>query len=124
MKKYEKIYYILLDNKDRKIQISKNVYNFKKEIINDVSQSLPNSYLISSQNFKNQINNLEGIDIIYPNVGENLDFMAIISKENQLKTNYLYREIDLFCWQYCQKGFFNFKKNIPFILNEIRNKYL
>ena len=124
MKKYEKIYYILLDNEDRTIQISKNVYNFKKEIMNDVSQSLPNSYLISSQNFKNQINKLEGIDIIYPNVGENLDFMAKISKENQLKTNYLYREIDLFCWQYCQKGFFNFKKNIPFILNEIRNKHL
>ena len=124
MKKYEKIYYILLDNEDRTIQISKNVYNFKKEIMNDVSQSLPNSYLISSQNFKNQINKLEGIDIIYPNVGENLDFIAKISKENHLKTNYLYREIDLFCWQYCQKGFFNFKKNIPFILNEIRNKHL
>jgi len=124
MKKYEKIYYILLDNEDRTIQISKNVYNFKKEIMYDVSQSLPNSYLISSQNFKNQINKLEGIDIIYPNVGENLDFIAKISKENHLKTNYLYREIDLFCWQYCQKGFFNFKKNIPFILNEIRNKHL
>ena len=124
MKKYEKIYYILLDNEDRTIQISKNVYNFKKEIMNDVSQSLPNSYLISSQNFKNQINKLEGIDIIYPNVGENLDFIAKISEENHLKTNYLYREIDLFCWQYCQKGFFNFKKNIPFILNEIRNKHL
>ena len=88
MKKYEKIYYILLDNEDRTIQISKNVYNFKKEIMNDVSQSLPNSYLISSQNFKNQINKLEGIDIIYPNVGENLDFIAKLSKENRLKTNY------------------------------------
>ena len=91
--------------------------------MNDVSQSLPNSYLISSQNFKNQINKLEGIDIIYPNVGENLDFIAKISEENHLKTNYLYREIDLFVGS-TAKRFFNFKKNIPFILNEIRNKYL
>ena len=124
MKTYEKIFYILLDNEDRAIQISKNIFNFKKEIIDDVSQSLPNSCLISSQNFKKQINKLEGVDIIYPNVGENLDFVAKLSKENHLKTNYLYREIDLFCWQYCQKGFFNFKKNIPFILNNISTKRL
>ena len=83
-----------------------------------------NPLLLLLKKIENQINKLEGIDIIYPNVGENLDFIAKISKENHLKTNYLYREIDLFCWQYCQKGFFNFKKNIPFILNEIRNKHL
>ena len=52
MKKYNKIFYILLDNEDRIIKKSKNIFNFKKEIMSDVSQSLPNSCLISSQNFK------------------------------------------------------------------------
>ena len=124
LKDYNKIFVIFLDEKDRKIQISKNVFDFKKEIMSDINKYLPNSQLLSSKNFKQEIIKLKGIDIIYPNIGENLDFISQLSKETNLKTNFLYRKIDLFSWKYCLKGFFNFKKNIPTILDEIQSDYL
>ena len=31
----------------------------------------------------------------------------------------IYRKEDLFCWKYAKKGFFNFKKNIPLIIEKI-----
>ena len=124
LKDYNKIFFIFLDKEDRKIQISKNVFDFKKKIMSDIIKYLPNSQLLSSKNFKQEINKLKGIDIIYPNIGENLDFISQLSKETNLKTNFLYREIDLYSWKYCLKGFFNFKKNIPNILDEIQSNYL
>ena len=124
LKDYNKIFFIFLDKEDRKIQISKNVFDFKKKIMSDIIKYLPNSQLLSSKNFKQEIIKLDGIDIIYPNIGENLDFISQLSKETNLKTNFLYREIDLYSWKYCLKGFFNFKKNIPNILDEIQSNYL
>ena len=53
---------------------------------------------------------------LYPSVGENLDFI----NSNELKNmQFLYRKIDQFSWQYCNKGFFNFKNYIPKIIQNI-----
>ena len=49
---------------------------------------------------------------LYPTVGENLDFI----NTNNLKIEFLYRKLDQFSWQYCNKGFFNFKNYIPKII--------
>ncbi len=55
----------------------------------------------------------EEVYAIYPTVGENLDFI----QNNQLKNiKFLYRKLDQFSWQYCNKGFFNFKNYIPKII--------
>ena len=35
---------------------------------------------------------------------------------NNLKIKFLYRKLDQFSWQYCNKGFFNFKNYIPKII--------
>ena len=51
---------------------------------------------------------------LYPTVGENLDFI----NTNNLKIEFLYRKLDQFSWQYCNKGFFNFKNYIPKIVQE------
>ena len=48
----------------------------------------------------------------------------LISRNNFLQTElnqlnniqFLYREIDQFSWQFCNKGFFNFKNHIPKIV--------
>ena len=50
--------------------------------------------------------------ILYPSVGENLDF--VLSNLNNYK--FIYRELDQFSWQFCNKGFFNFKGYIPKII--------
>ena len=55
----------------------------------------------------------EKVYALYPTVGENLDFI----QNNQLKNiKFLYRKLDQFSWQYCNKGFFNFKNYIPKII--------
>ena len=54
---------------------------------------------------------------VYPGVGDNLDFL---SKNLELNVNsFLRRKEDMFCSQFSNKGFFNFKKNIPRIISEL-----
>ena len=64
----------------------------------------------------NEIKNInENIYAIYPFIGENLDFI----NSNRLKNiQFLYRKLDQFSWQYCNKGFFNFKNYIPKIIQK------
>ena len=121
LNKYNNVYIVFLKNDDRKIKLSNNVINFKKELLKDIIYYLPNSKLIDSTNLKNAVSNLEGIDIIYPNIGENLDFISKKCVEFKLKTNFLYRELDLFSWQFCEKGFFKFKQKIPNIIKHIKS---
>ena len=57
----------------------------------------------------------EPVYALYPNVGENLDYLQL----NELKNiEFIYREIDQFSWQFCNKGFFNFKSYIPKIVKK------
>ena len=35
---------------------------------------------------------------------------------DNLKIDFLYRKLDQYSWQYCNKGFFNFKNYIPKII--------
>ena len=60
-----------------------------------------------------EIKNIESCFGLYPTVGENLDYLNL----NNIKLNFLYRNIDSFSWQYCNKGFFNFKNYIPKIIS-------
>ena len=59
------------------------------------------------------INFKEEIYALYPNISENLDF---INSNNINNIKFLYRDLDQFSWQYCNKGFFNFKNYIPKII--------
>jgi len=38
---------------------------------------------------------------------------------NNIKINFLYRNLDQLAWQYCNKGFFNFKSYIPKIISKL-----
>ena len=58
----------------------------------------------------------EDIYALYPSIGENLDF---INKNKMKNIQFLYRKIDQLSWQYCIKGFFNFKNYIPKIIQSI-----
>ena len=60
-----------------------------------------------------ELKNIENYYGLYPTVGENLDFL----NSNNLKIDFLYRNLDQLAWQYCNKGFFNFKNYIPKIVS-------
>ena len=49
------------------------------------------------------------IDVIYPGVGHNLDFINKFANQNKIISNYIYREEDLKYWNYANSGFYKFK---------------
>ena len=56
----------------------------------------------------------KGMDAYYSNNDIKLLKKTIL---NNLKIDFLYRKLDQYSWQYCNKGFFNFKKFIPKIIS-------
>ena len=113
-KSYENIYLILLNNAHRKIELDEKVLAFKKKALSDAQTYLDNSSLESPE----KLQQLNLFDAVYPSVGENLDFLREVQKTNNTDINFITREEDIFCWEFSNKGFFNFKKNIPDILKK------
>ena len=105
---------LIVNNNSRKIKLSKNVCEFKNQLIKDQYGRLKKNMInckIIDINYLNDLN--EEVYALYPCVGENLDFLIENKKDN---IKFLYREIDKFSWKYCNKGFFNFKNYIPEII--------
>jgi len=115
--KYKYIYLIHLPNESRCIKLSDNVINFKYAILKDFSDIYTNSEILNGGDIKKVIDANQNIDVIYPCIGENLSFLE--KHNDDTKLNYIYRYEDLFCWKYAKKGFFNFKKNIPLIIERV-----
>ena len=111
--KFEKIYLISNINKNRSIELDEKLIKFKSELTKDQKKRLEdksiNCEIIDISEIKN-INDCYGL---YPSVGENLDYLKL----NNVKINFLYRDLDQLAWQYCNKGFFNFKNYIPKIIS-------
>ena len=112
--KFEKIYIISNKNENRSIKLSEKVIRFKSLLINDQKQRLENNSIACEIIDISEIKNInEKVIALYPTVGENLDYL----NSNNFKLNFLYRKIDQYSWQYCNKGFFNFKNYIPKIIS-------
>ena len=111
--KFKKILLILNDT-SRAITLSEKVLKFKTNILEDQKKRLEEKSIICETiNIGDLKNITEEVYAIYPTVGENLDF---IQKNQFGNIKFLYRKLDQFSWQYCNKGFFNFKKYIPKII--------
>ena len=113
---FKKILIVSNTNETRKIQLSENILNFKTLLINDQLDRLKKKSITAEIIKIDELKNIkENTYALYPNVGENLDYIQL----NKLKNiEYLYREIDQFSWQFCNKGFFNFKSYIPKIISK------
>ena len=111
--KFKKIL-LILNNTNRAIKLSEKVSKFKADLLKDQKVRLEeksiNCEIINISDLKNIV---ENIYAIYPAVGENFDF---IQNNNLKNIKFLYRKLDQFSWQYCNKGFFNFKNYIPKII--------
>ena len=111
--KFKKIYIISNKNENRTIKLNEKVVDFKSLLINDQKQRLENNSIDCELVDISEIKNInEKVIALYPTVGENLDYL----NSNNLKLDFLYRKIDQYSWQYCNKGFFNFKNYIPKII--------
>ena len=108
--KFKKIYLISNKNENRSVKLNEKVINFKSLLINDQKQRLENNSIDCELVDISEIKSInEKVVALYPTVGENLDYL----NSNNLKLDFLYRKIDQYSWQYCNKGFFNFKNYIP-----------
>ena len=111
--KFDKIILAVNSNVTRQIKLSDNVIKFKSELINDQLERIKslsiNCEIVSVNKLKDIQNDLY---ILYPTVGENLDFVL----SNLSNYKFIYRELDQFSWQFCNKGSLNFKTFIPKII--------
>jgi len=119
LKDYRNIYCVFLNNEKRKIKFDEKVINFKKKIIEDQINRFSNIKMIDEINFDKYTNEIKDLDVIYPSIGENLSFLKSIKKKKNLNYNFIVRDGDEFCWQFSNKGYFNFKSNIPKIIQKI-----
>jgi deoxyribodipyrimidine photo-lyase len=118
---YKKIYCILLTNKERQVELGDKVLMYKKKLIKNQIQNLDlKMKLIEGNKFIELSNDEKNFDVIYPSVGENMSFLKRVIKKNNLMINYLTRDEDKYCWQFSNKGYFNFKSNIPKILSQFK----
>ena len=100
-------------NENRSITLSDRLVKFKSLIVEDHWQRLKDKIIDCEVININEIENIENCYGLYPTVGENLDYL----NSNNLKIEFLYRDLDQISWQYCNKGFFNFKNYIPKIIS-------
>ena len=110
--KFKKIYIISNENENRSIKLSEKLLKFKSLLIEDQKQRLKDKSIDCEVVDISEIKNIENYYSLYPTVGENLDYLNL----NNLKIDFLYRNLDQLAWQYCNKGFFNFKNYIPKII--------
>ena len=118
---YKKVYCILLSNEDRQIKLGNKVLEYKKNLIkNQIQNSGLNIEFIKGNKLIELSKNEKDYDVVYPSIGENMSFLKRTIKKNNLIINYLTREEDKYCWQFSNKGYFNFKSNIPKILSQFK----
>ena len=112
---FKKIYLVSNKNENRSIKLSEKLMKFKSLLIEDQAQRLKNQSIDCQVIDVSEVINIENCCGLYPTVGENLYFL----NSNNIDVDFLYRSLDQFAWQYCNKGFFNFKNYIPKIVSTL-----
>ena len=113
--KFKKIYLISNKNENRSIKLAEKVVKFKSLLIEDQKQRLKTKSIDCEVIDVSEIKKIVNCYSLYPTVGENLDYL----NSNNIKIDFLYRKLDQYSWQYCNKGFFNFKNYIPKIISTL-----
>ncbi len=116
LKKYKNIYLVLLSNEARKLKLEQNVLEYKSKIIEDQKKRFEDLKIIDEEKFKTLTGEINSFDVIHPSIGENYSYLNTLRKKQNLELNFILSEEDKFSWQFSNKGYFNFKNNIPKIL--------
>ena len=116
LKNYKNIYLFLLSNNARKIKLEQKVLDYKLQLINDQKKRFNKIQIVDEVKFQSIIEKIKSIDVIHPCIGENYSYLNNLRKKLNLELNFILREEDRFSWQFSNKGYFNFKNNIPKIL--------
>tara|TARA_Y100001968_G_scaffold242871_1_gene226596 strand:- start:7674 stop:8078 length:405 start_codon:yes stop_codon:yes gene_type:complete len=107
---YQNVFLVLLSEKDRQIRISKTVFEFKNSLLNEFASKFKNIKIIESSKLNEKVKNLKNLDVLYPGIGDNLDYLKRFQVKKNLEINYLVRKQDLYSWKYAKKGFLILKR--------------
>ena len=102
--------------KARKIKLEQKVLDYKSKIIDDQKKRFEDLQIIDELKFQTLTDKINSFDVVHPSIGENYSFLNILRKKRNLELNFVLSEEDKFSWQFSNKGYFNFKNNIPKIL--------
>ena len=97
----------------------KSVKDFKIRLVSAFCENHKNAQVIDAAALRAIAASQQGLDVVYPAIGDNFDFLRRLRDESGVLFHFLKRPEDVFCWQFAKKGFFNFKKNIPLIIEKI-----
>ena len=106
----------MLSNDVRKLKLEQKVLDYKSEIINDQKKRFEELQIIDEVKFQTLVTEINSFDVVHPCIGENFSFLNTIRKKRNLELNFILSKEDKFSWQFSNKGYFNFKNNIPKIL--------
>ena len=118
-KDYKSVLVVYLSNDERSILLSESVLAFKRALITDFIARCQNAIICYPSNMPEILSTIEGVDVAYPFVGENLDYLKRLQLQTNVSLHIRKRPEDVYCWNYAKKGFFNFKKHIPNIINTL-----
>ena len=116
--KYSQIYLVENINDTRSVKLSENVLSFKTNLLNNIKSINDKISVITNEQSETLFKGNRKFDVIYPAVGENLDYLMRLKDKFDLDLNIMFRREDAFCWEFSNKGYFNFKKNIPKIISK------
>jgi len=115
---YKHAYFCLLSNNERQVEISQKNMIYKESVVDNLTKDVScNMRKINGSQLISLVQSNDNVHLVYPGAGDNLDF---INKNLMPNANsFIRRKEDIFCYQFSNKGFFNFKKNIPRIISEL-----
>ena len=113
--KYQNVFLIELNKKHRQIEISDSVAQFKQNLRDEFLLKFTNIEMISSLLLKDKLKGILSVDLIYPSIGDNYDFIKSLRENNKFIVKNLVRPEDLYAWKFAKRGFYKFKENIPAI---------
>jgi len=98
------------------LKLEQNVLEYKSKIIEDQKKRFEDLKIIDEEKFKTLTGEINSFDVIHPSIGENYSYLNTIRKKQNLELNFILNKEDKYSWQFSNKGYFNFKNNIPKIL--------
>ena len=107
-----------MSNEARKLKLEQKILDYKSKIINDQKKRFEDLQIIDEVKFQTLTDEIKFFDIAHPSIGENFSYLNSLRKKRDLELNFVLSEEDKFSWQFSNKGFFNFKNNIPKILTK------
>ena len=94
--------------------------DYKSQLINDQKKRLDQIQIINEAKFQPVVEKIKSFDVIHPCIGENYSYLNNMRKKQNLNLNFVLKDEDKFAWQFSNKGYFNFKNNIPKIFTKFR----